>query len=180
MMAQKEKLYYLGENPAVDIINFIPSADGKSYDILLISRGGVTNHNRLALIGGFIDSFTKRGELFQAKESPEEAAARELEEETLLKVSPNNLLLVGYYNHKNRDPRNDESSFVSSTVFAHFWTLENWEQQKLVMKPSDGEKEIHLFPLDAILKHQYSLAFDHQQIIEDACLKFFSQKQFKP
>ena len=63
-MTKKEKLYYLGENPAVDIINFIPSADGKSYDILLIFRGGVTNHNRLALIGGFIDSFTKCGELF--------------------------------------------------------------------------------------------------------------------
>lgn len=170
---KKEKLYYLGENPAVDVINLIPNYE--SYDILLISRGGPTNHNQLALVGGFIDSNNQKGEYFSPKESPEEAAVRELEEETKLKISPENLLFVGYYNDKNRDPRNDENSFVSSTVFVHFWDEKDWKQQKLNMKPSDGEKAIHLVSLHSILRKEHPLAFDHQIIIEKAY-----QKLFKP
>jgi ADP-ribose pyrophosphatase YjhB (NUDIX family) len=172
---KKEKLYYLGENPAVDVINLIPN--GEIFDVLLISRGGITNHNQLALVGGFIDSNNKKGELFSPKESPAEAAVREVEEETKLKLNPQNLLFVGYYNDKNRDPRSDENSFVSSTVFVHFWEEKDWAQQKLQMKPSDGEKAIHLVSLPSILRKEHALAFDHQIIIENAYQKLLHKQK---
>jgi 8-oxo-dGTP diphosphatase len=116
---------------------------GKSnYQVLLVKRGGIPFQGMYALPGGFIDM----------KESLEEAAARELLEETGLK----NIQLKQIYtfSQPDRDPRGR----ILSTCYAG--TLPSSYQGSLQAGSDASElKWFHLSDLPA-------LAFDHNLIIE--------------
>ncbi len=133
--------------------------DGK-YKILLIKRGNHPYIGRWALPGGFT----------QAGESIEETAARELEEETSVKMSAENIRLVGNYSKPGRDPRDwtisaaymavvDEKMIkpiAGDDAAATKWFVVNFNEDGLS------------FTSDELKIDGKSLAFDHEQIIRDA------------
>jgi len=123
--------------PTVDIIIEIKNPKGKE-GIILIKR-----KNRpygWALPGGFVDY----------GESLEEAAVREAEEETALRVK------LQYQLHTYSDPTRDPRRHTISTVYV----------AKAEGKPKacDDAQDIGFFSQKDI---DFSLAFDHQKILAD-------------
>ena len=95
----------------------------------------------LALPGGFVD----RGERV------EDAARRELEEETGLRVEE--LCLLGVYSDPRRDPRFHTVSVVYGACASE------------EPRAGDDALEVVLAPLDALPLDE--MVFDHRQIVED-------------
>lgn len=90
-------------------------------------------------------------------ETIERCAVRELEEETSLKVSEQDIHLIGVYSAPDRDPR-------GRTVTAAFsLTLSHSDTQSLSITAGDDAAEVHWWPLNALPP----LAFDHAQIVSD-------------
>jgi 8-oxo-dGTP diphosphatase len=121
---------------AVDCVVF----DSKDR-LLLIRRKNPPFQGQFALPGGFIDY----------GETTEQAAARELLEETAL--SATNLTLIGVYSEPNRDPRRHVVSVAYLVSVAHYDAragddaadatfVANWREERL--------------------------AFDHNKIVQDA------------
>lgn len=112
--------------------------------LLLITRKNEPFKNHWALPGGYLEVY---------KETIEQAASRELKEETSLDVDPRDLNLLGVYSSPFRDPR-------GHVVSVAFFT----KTEVGLLKANDDAKGLSLFAIDEIPK---KLAFDHQQIIED-------------
>jgi 8-oxo-dGTP diphosphatase len=121
---------------AVDCVVFDPS--GK---LLLIRRKNPPFQGQYALPGGFINY----------GETTEQAAARELSEETGLRAI--RLSLIGVYSEPNRDPRRHVVSI------AYLATVEEY-------KPVPGDDATHAEFVDGW--HDQKLAFDHNIIVDDA------------
>jgi len=115
----------------------------RPQEILLIQRGNQPFAGQWALPGGFVD----RGE------SPEEAARRELYEETRLSVGK--LTQVGAFGDPGRDPR----GWVVSV--AYVVRLENADN---VAVAGDDASRVQWWPANRLP----SLAFDHTKIVEMA------------
>ncbi|OGG16058.1 hypothetical protein A3D77_01960 [Candidatus Gottesmanbacteria bacterium RIFCSPHIGHO2_02_FULL_39_11] len=111
--------------------------DGK---VLLILRGEDPYKGYWAIPGGHLDF----------DETLEDAALRELKEETNLKGSQTQLL--GTYSNPKRHPK--------QTAAATFIILDPQGEEK----PGDDAKECKYFPLDKLPEN---LAFDHREIIDD-------------
>jgi 8-oxo-dGTP diphosphatase len=119
----------------VDIV--IPASDG----VVLVKRANEPYKNRWALPGGFVNY----------GEKVEDAAVREAEEETSLKVKL--IKLVGVYSDPNRDPR----GHVVSVCF-----LAERVNGKPVAKSDAAEARVFKdIPWG-------ELAFDHSRILRDA------------
>jgi len=123
--------------PTVDIIIELKNPKGKE-GIILVKR-----KNRpygWALPGGFVD----------CGESLEEAAVREAEEETALRVK------LQYQLHTYSDPTRDPRRHTISTVYV----------AKAEGKPKacDDARDIGIFSQKDI---DFSLVFDHQKILAD-------------
>ena len=114
--------------------------------ILLIKRKNEPFKGCWALPGGFVDE----------KEDLEQAALRELFEETQLKAS--DLKQIGAFGKPNRDPRGHMVSV------AYFGTVPN----KIVAIASDDAEEIGWFSL----KKLPALAFDHAEIISEGISRY--------
>ena len=110
-------------------------------EILLIKRRNPPFQGKWALPGGFVEY----GEMTEA------AVVREVQEETGLKTEITGLL--GVYSDPERDPRGHTVSVV------YFLKRAGGK-----LKGGDDAKEASLFDLDKIP----DLAFDHEDIIEDA------------
>ena len=119
------------------------AAPGRHLEILLIQRGHHPFFGQWALPGGFVD----RGE------SPEEAARRELHEETGL--SADKFTQVGAFGDPGRDPR----GWVVSV--AYVVKLENVSS---VAVAGDDASGVQWWPADCLPR----LAFDHARIVEKA------------
>jgi ADP-ribose pyrophosphatase YjhB (NUDIX family) len=131
--------------PTVDIIIEVEQEDG-SLGIVLIERGN--EPFGWAIPGGFVDY----------GESVEDAAVREAEEETNLKVELTNLL--GVYSNPGRDPRHH----TISVVFV----------ARASGKPLAGDDAKNL----AVFHEQNlpsNLAFDHAEILRD----YFSSRSMQ-
>ncbi|WP_010227639.1 NUDIX domain-containing protein [Gillisia marina] len=113
-----------------------------SAKILLIKRKNEPYKNNWALPGGFLEAI----------ENLEDAAKRELLEETGVEVE--DLIQLKAYGDLNRDPR-------GRTVSIAFIGIVNKEVR---IKAGDDAKEAVWFNLDELPE----LAFDHSEIIEDA------------
>ncbi len=140
-----EKEVFKNPIPTVDIIIEVEQEDG-SLGIVLIERGN--EPFGWAIPGGFVDY----------GESVEDAAVREAEEETNLKVELTNLL--GVYSNPGRDPRHHTISvvFVARTSG----------------KPLAGDDAKNL----AVFHEQNlpsNLAFDHAEILRD----YFSSRSMQ-
>lgn len=124
------------KNPA-STADIIVEKEGK---VLLVKRKNPPFRGMWAIPGGFIE---------YGKESLEEAARRELKEETGLEAL--NLSLVGVYSHPNRDPRGH--------IIAHVYSAEVNGK----VKNGDDAKAAKFFSLDRLP----NLAFDHERIIKE-------------
>ncbi|MDL5198685.1 NUDIX hydrolase [Streptomyces sp. ALI-76-A] len=116
-------------------------------DVLLIERGWPPYAGQLALPGGYVDP----GETSRA------AAARELREETGVRIAEEDLVLVGVYDHPDRDPR---GRFVSVAYMATV-------PDGTTARAGDDAAAVRWAPL-APPRDALALAFDHSQIVADA------------
>ncbi len=125
--------------------NPVPTVDAIIYDsgnIVLIRRGQEPFKGKWALPGGFVEY----------GETVEQAAIREMKEETYLDVRL--IELLGVYSAPDRDPR----KHTISTVFVA-------QPTKGELKGGDDASEAAWFSLETL--DLSSLAFDHSQIVRD-------------
>jgi 8-oxo-dGTP diphosphatase len=129
----------------VDIVVF--TLEQGVLQVALIERGEGPHKGQLALPGGFI----------RPDESLSEAAARELHEETSLEV-PDRLEQFGAYGDPGRDPR-------MRIVSVAFWAI-----VPDLPEPVGGTDAAaaRIVPVVEALSSPQTLAFDHNQILQDA------------
>ena len=125
------------ETPKLMVDVVVPSEEGH---VLLIRRASDPYEGQWALPGGFVE----------VGETLEDAAARETEEETGLKVEI--VRLVGVYSDPNRDPRGHNVSC------AYLARVREGEPEAA----SDAAEVSFLDPSTV------ELAFDHEKIVADA------------
>lgn len=135
------------ENPASTVDIIIEQKE----KVLLIKRKNEPFKDMWALPGGHLD---------YGKETLEEAAVRELNEETGLEVKPNDIEMVGVYSDPNRDPRGH--------VISHVYSTRNFNGKPIA---NDDAKNVRFFPLENLPE----LAFDHHKILKD----YICKKQLK-
>lgn len=163
---------YIGANPTVDLVVFRePEIQGEGQmEILLIKRkAGGTEGGKWAIPGGFVNTTAKAGEEWKSgkTERISDAALRELEEETGLKITPSlrkTLRSVGIYKGNGRDPRDSKESW--SVSYAYTVTIPNSMGSKV--KGMDDAQQAKWFPVDKLPR---PIAFDHEDIITDAMSK---------
>jgi 8-oxo-dGTP diphosphatase len=141
---------YKYPHPAItaDCIVFA-CANGRRW-VLLIERKNEPCKGCWAFPGGFMN----------IDETTEEAARRELEEETGLQVA--DLRQVGAFSKVNRDPRERVVTIAYYTVIDHLADV----------KGSDDARTAQWFDMD----HLPQLAFDHAEILA-AALKQWQQSE---
>jgi 8-oxo-dGTP diphosphatase len=128
-----------------DLLVVVPDGGGRS--LLAIRRGADPYRDLLALPGGFVD----------LGETVEEAAVRELAEETGLVVDPADLRLAGVYSRPGRDPRG--------------WTVSVLFRIDLPERPAaaagDDAAGLEWVSAADALAHPTWFAFDHDQMLRD-------------
>jgi 8-oxo-dGTP diphosphatase len=134
---------YSYPRPAVTVDGVVFRIPVIEAEVLLIKRGNPPFAGRWAIPGGFIDM----------DETPEEAVARELAEET--GISGVEFFQVHTYGSVNRDPRHRTISIAYAGLL---------QDQVQIAKGGDDAAEAGWFPI-----HQLPpLAFDHHEIVADA------------
>ncbi len=155
-------LWYLGENHTVDMVLFNEAGD----KLLLIQRAGEPFKDCFALPGGFVDTSAPKGASFVLdKETPEEAALRELQEETVIQkhqLQIHTLHCIGFFDDASRDPRNSDRA---KAVSWGFFVQAHGEPEPLAQ---DDAKAVEWVPVQDVRLGKIALAFDHQQIIDTA------------
>lgn len=147
-----EKTSYTADN----VILWRDPSDAK-LKVLMIKRGGHPFKGAWAHPGGFIDTIRdENGDV--RRESREEAAARELEEETKVKMSPSMMVPVATYDRPGRDPRMDVHMNTHVVVIS----------ESLDFSPSDDADDAEFVPIEEIYDGSREIAFDHRLSIKDA------------
>lgn len=132
--------------PALTVDCIILTEVLNEIKILLIKRKYAPFKDKWAFPGGFVDM----------DETAEEAAKRELEEETGLIA--NDLIQIHTFSNVNRDPRGRKISVV-------YYSMQTYENVKI--KAGDDAKEVSWFSINILPE----LAFDHQEILEFTLVK---------
>ena len=159
--------YRPGANPTVDNIITRDGENGK--EILLIQRAdkeGVAERGKWALPGGFHDTDVGKGEFWKpGKETAQQAAMRELAEETGLDASTleKNMKHVGFFDKHGRDPRDNKEAWAVSNAFHLHLTPDLASAKVQGMDDADNAKWVSVHDL-----HKMSMAFDHSDIIKKA------------
>lgn len=156
------------EHPSVtaDVAIFTMDDDGE-LNVLLIKRGGHPYKDHWAIPGGFLEA---------GKESLEEAAARELQEETGIKVSDGiNLQQLITVGSPDRDPRTHVVSVVYTALvpkgLLHITAGDDAKEAKLfkVRKGYDENGDLSIYFVgDKCSITMKNLAFDHDFLIMTA------------
>lgn len=132
--------------PAVTVDNVAFSFDGNSLNVLLVRRGGEPFKDFWAFPGGFLDE----------DETLEEAARRELKEET--GITPKHFYEIGSFSDLNRDPRGRTISIAFASIVS---------PNSTATKAGDDAKDARWFPINEMPQ----LAFDHEKIFRLALWK---------
>lgn len=143
--------FYKYPHPAVaaDCVVFV--REGAEVKVLLIERRNAPCKGEWAFPGGFMN----------IDETAEEAARRELEEETGLKVG--SVHQVGTFTAVDRDPR---ERVVSITYYAEL-------PRVVAVSGSDDARNARWFSLNNLPK----LAFDHEMILQKALERWNSERR---
>ena len=134
---------------AADCVVFV--REGAEVKVLLIERRNAPCKGEWAFPGGFMN----------IDETAEEAACRELEEETGLKVG--SVRQVGAFTAVDRDPR---ERVVSITYYAEL-------PRVVAVSGSDDARNARWFSLNNLPK----LAFDHEMILQKALERWNSERR---
>lgn len=128
--------------------------------VLLVKRGDHPFRGKWALPGGFVN----------VNESIEEAAVRELKEETDLTVEDGYLEQLKTYGGPNRDPR----GYVISTAYVALVPHAD--------SPTAGDDaaEARFFPVEDVFHEDFETAFDHRQIIADGLERVRAKIEYAP
>lgn len=130
---------YRNPTPTVDVVIFVPDGTSEGDGVVLIER--LNPPYGWALPGGFVD----------IGETCEQAAVREMKEETGLDVTLTGLL--GVYSDPERDLRQHTISVVYTGKVQDINSL----------KAGDDAGKVEVFPLEKWPE----LAFDHEKILSD-------------
>lgn len=134
--------------------------DGK-LQVLLIERGNHPEKGKWALPGGFVN----------LDESLDQAAARELQEETAVDLSEHRYLeQVRTYGYPGRDRR----GFIISTLYAAL-IAELPEPEA-----GDDASGAQFFPVEQVLAEDFPLAFDHDVLLADALERVRAKLEYSP
>ncbi|MCY0930861.1 NUDIX hydrolase [Streptomyces sp. H27-H1] len=129
-----------------DVVALTPGGD-----VLLIERGWPPHEGEWALAGGHVDR----------SETNRDAAVRELEEETGLRVTADSLRQVGVWDAPDRDPRGRYVTVAYVAVVP----------ADTPVTAGDDARAARWWPLDALPP----LAFDHADIV-NAAIAFTASK----
>ncbi len=161
----KNNYYYKGANPTVDLIIINPN-----NEVLLVKRteNSPACPGMWAIPGGFVDTNAKQNESWaEGRETPEQAAIREVKEETNLELNNPKLSFVGCFEGGGRDPRDNEESWSKSYAFLHFIDREVFESQKDQIRGQESEVDKATW-ISVKEAQSLNLAFDHNKILETA------------
>lgn len=143
---EKEKKYcYEYPRPAVAADCLVISEENNKKEILLIKRKHDPFKDKWALPGGFME----------IDETAEQAAARELEEETGVKIEPRHFIPVSVFSAVNRDPR---TRLISLSYLTHI------KKSEVTANAGDDASEAEWHDLNYLPE----MAFDHKDIIQSA------------
>lgn len=162
-MAKKGQYIYEYPHPAVTADSVVFGYDGKELKVLLIKRGVEKEASTTAFVGkwalpgGFLD--------VEKDKTIIHTAARELREETGLKLSVKDFKEVGAFSDIKRDPRE------RVITIAHYALVKLAE----VQADTDAEKAEWYS-----MKDVPSLAFDHDKILRVACFRLRQDIHFEP
>lgn len=164
--SEQQPFWRPGANPTVDLVLI---HNGK---VLLIKRNSKskTEVGKWAIPGGFVDTNADKGEPFKfERETPKQAAIRELTEETGLYIANiknvgERLKSVGVYEGNKRDPRDNKESWSQSHVFT-IQLNDNDGIDTSKARGMDDAAEARWFDINNLPS---PLAFDHEKIIKDA------------
>lgn len=160
------------ERPSVTADIIIFTVDEKNrLSLLLIRRGGYPYKDCWALPGGFLNA---------GKESADEAAARELFEETGIRNAYLKQLYT--FSRPDRDPRTHVISIAYTALIP---------RGKLQFQAGDDAKDARLFAIyfqdgvlslasDSLTLSEKELAFDHAEIIKTAILRLRGRIDYEP
>ncbi len=151
-MRVSDALNYEYPRPAVAVDLVVCTVADSKLQVLLIRRGQEPFVERLALPGGFV----RVHEGGVGGESVDEAAARELEEETGLLRGTVALEVVGVYGAPDRDPR-------ARVISIAYLALVAPEQVRSIRAGSDAAAAAWI-PVSELVE---ILAFDHSSILRD-------------
>ncbi len=159
----RSKLRYVGPNPTSDTI-VTRTVDG-FQQVLLVQRSKLASAepNKWSIPGGFVDTKSTRGSKWEpGLETELDAAKREVLEETGLDLSnitkDSDFKLIGIYDDRNRDPRNDETSWVKS----HSFTVEIPGKYGNGVKGMDDAQDAKWFTIEELNQMNPSeFGFDH-------------------
>ena len=136
---------------SVDIVCLKLGGPRDQPQVLLVKRKNDPYKNMWALPGGFVDIATG--------ERTEQAANRELYEETNIRAGIDTLNLFGVYSTPDRDPR-------QRTITIAYWTVV--EENDFIVRAGDDAAEAAFFPVSLpAIRRSIGLAFDHGQILDD-------------
>jgi ADP-ribose pyrophosphatase YjhB (NUDIX family) len=159
-------LYYVGSNPAVDLI--VTKCANDERHILLIRRSTSSSAEggKWALPGGFVTSDAPKGARWKlGAETEITAAKRELLEESNLDLSmieDQYFIFLGIYDQKERDPRNSELAWVES----HLYKVKIDDHIGDSIIAGDDAEFVKWFALSQVLIMPRQLfAFDHFDMI---------------
>ena len=138
----------MADYPRIDVtvdVVALASVEGEPH-VLVVRRGNPPFEGQWALPGGYLE----------VDEDLASAAVRELEEETGIDLSPDDLTQLGAYGAPDRDPRNRTISV------AHLARLDRAAQPEGGSDAADAQWR----PVTELLDSD--LAFDHATILSDA------------
>lgn len=149
---------YPAQALAADLCIF--TIHNNQLSLLLIERGGHPEKGKWALPGGFVN----------INENVDEAAARELEEETGIAVEEGYLEQLRTYAYPGRDPR----GFIASVAYVAFIP------KMATPTAGDDAAQARFWAVDDILSGEVQLAFNHREIVEDGLERVRAKLEYAP